>query len=247
MNKAQYHTESDDLPGSNSEFEDLYMDVRRLEKRVFSDNELMFLPDIDPSHIHYHEWQMRKRSSQRLITYLTKKNKPLKILEIGCGNGWLSSKLSSIENTKVIGLDVNQVEILQANRVFKKNNLEFVCGNFNAGILGETEFDIVLLAAAIQYFPSVNSILKNTLDCLSENGEVHIMDTPFYNPKEIDSAKQRAKSYFAMLGYPEMAAYYFYHSLNDIKKFNYKILLNPGNIINRISKKQAFYWMAVTH
>lgn len=235
------------MPGINPDFEDLYIDVRRLEKRVYSDCELMFLPDIDPSHIHYKEWQTRKRSSKKLINYLSKKNKPLNILEVGCGNGWLSSKLSSIKNSEVIGLDINHIEIGQAQRVFKKDNLEFVCDSFSPESFEGIKFDIILFAASLQYFPSVKNTLQNAVKCLAAKGEIHIMDTPFYNTGDIDGAMQRAKEYFAMLDCPEMADYYFYHSLNKLKQFNCKILANPAGILNRISKKDAFYWISVTN
>jgi protein-L-isoaspartate O-methyltransferase len=51
-------------------------------------------------HRHYHEWQIRKASSNRLVKYLAKKQKILEILEVGCGNGWLSAKLSVIPWTQ---------------------------------------------------------------------------------------------------------------------------------------------------
>ena len=247
VNIAYHNREPGNEQESNSVFEDLYIDVRRQEKRVYSDCQLMFLPDIDPSHIHYKEWQTRKHSSQKLINYLSKKNKPLNILEVGCGNGWLSSKLSAIKNTEVIGLDINHIEIRQAQRVFKKDNLEFVCDSFSPELFDGVKFDIVLFAASIQYFPSVKSVLQNAFKCLAAKGEIHIMDTPFYNPRDIDSAIQRAKEYFAVLDCPEMAAYYFYHSLSKLKQFNYKILANPAGILNRISKKDVFYWISVTN
>ena len=68
----------------------MYLASRKKENRIYSDEQVVQLPFIEPTHIHYHEWQVRKRSALRLIHYLEKKNKPLSILEIGCGNGWLS-------------------------------------------------------------------------------------------------------------------------------------------------------------
>ena len=247
MKIANFDNESSDMQETNSVFEDLYHEVRRREKRLYSDGQLMFLPDVDPSHVHFKEWQVRKRSSQKLLAYLAKKNMPLNILEIGCGNGWLSSRLSSIKNSKVIGLDINELEILQAKRVFKKDNLEFICDSFNPGIFHGTKFDVILFAASLQYFPSVNQILRSALTCLKGNGEIHIMDTPFYNPGEIADAMLRAKEYFAMLNCPEMAAYYFYHTVKNLKLFNYRVLANPASLVNRLSKRQGFYWIAVTH
>src|SRR5258708_4522573 len=96
----------------------------------------------------------QERSSERLITYLEKKHKPLRILEVGCGNGWLSAKLSNIPNTRVTGLDINQVEIEQAQRVFKIDNLDFIYDSFNESTFENENFDVIIFAASLQYFPS---------------------------------------------------------------------------------------------
>jgi 2-polyprenyl-3-methyl-5-hydroxy-6-metoxy-1,4-benzoquinol methylase len=231
----------------DTDFEDLYIAICHREKRLLTDCQLMFLPDIEPTHIHYKEWQIRKHSSQKLIAYLKKKNKPLNILEIGCGNGWLSSNMAAIKNTNVIGLDINGFEIDQAKRVFKKSNLKFMCEYFYPGMFSLANFDIILFAASISYFPMVKSILRDALACLAADGEIHIMDTPFYKRDEIEDAAQSSNNHFKVLGYPEMGRYYFHHAINDIKQFNYKFLANPSSLINRIKKTEPFYWVSINH
>jgi SAM-dependent methyltransferase len=225
------------------DFEDLYIAVRQQEKRVYTDEQLQLLPDID--HIYYDEWKIRKRSSERLTAYLEKKRKSLRILEIGCGNGWLSAKLAVIPDTKVTGLDINQVEIDQANRVFKKDNLEFVYDSFNENTFDFEKFDVIVFAASLQYFPSVVNVLKQTLAILKNGGEIHIIDTPFYNPPEAEKADERSCKYYAALGYPEMAEHYFHHSISEFWGFNYEVLFNPANVFNRLFKKDPFYWIMI--
>ena len=110
------------VPIQRADFEYLYNEVRNTEGRSLTDGQVMLLPDIDTLHPQYREWQFRKRSSQRLINYLVRKHKALNILEIGCGNGWLSYKMAQISGTRVTGLDINSEEIAQAKRVFKNEN-----------------------------------------------------------------------------------------------------------------------------
>ena len=111
----------------NPDFETLYIRLRRQERRIYSDEELIDLPNIQTTHPHYKEWQLRKHSSEKLFSYLKRKNKSLDILEIGCGNGWLSHRLSIIPGGKVIGTDINFTEIQQAARVFQHiPNLHFI-------------------------------------------------------------------------------------------------------------------------
>ena len=225
------------------DFEDLYIAVRQQEKRVYTDEQLQLLPDID--HIYYDEWKIRKRSSERLITYLQKKRKPLRILEVGCGNGWLSAKLSNIPNSRVTGLDINQVEIEQAQRVFKIDNLDFIYDSFNESTFENENFDVIVFAASLQYFPSVINVLKQALTILRHSGEIHIIDTPFYTPLETEKADERSCKYYSALGIPEMAAHYFHHSIGEFWGFKYEILFNPASLFNRLFKKDPFYWVMI--
>lgn len=232
---------------ADTAFGDLYIDVRNQEKRVLTDCQVMFLPDIEPTHIHYKEWQIRKRSAKRLINYLKQKNKSLNILEVGCGNGWLSSLLLTIKGSKVTGIDINEPEIMQAKRLFKNDGLEFICAGFEPEMFTGQKFDVILFAASIQYFPSLKNILKSALSCLTPNGEIHIIDTNFYSPNQVESAAHRTENYYTEMGYPEMAAHYFHHTVNELRAFNYRVLFNPHRLVNKIGKKDPFYWVIVKH
>lgn len=225
------------------DFEELYIAVRQQEKRIYTDEQLQLLPDID--HIFYDEWKIRKRSSERLTEYLVKKHKSLKMLEVGCGNGWLSAKLANIPDTQVTGLDINQVEIDQANRVFKKDNLEFIYDSFTDGTFENEQFDVIVFAASLQYFPSVINVMKQALAILKKGGEVHVIDTPFYTPGETGKANDRSQKYYTSLGIPEMADHYFHHSISEFWGFKYEILFDPTSIFNMIFKKDPFYWVCI--
>jgi 2-polyprenyl-3-methyl-5-hydroxy-6-metoxy-1,4-benzoquinol methylase len=116
-------------------FEQLYITLRNKEQRLYTDAQLLQLPNIAATHVHYQEWQVRKHSAVRLTGYLAKKGKTLNILEIGCGNGWLANKLAQINNATVTGIDINEVEIEQAKRVLGNDNLLFLCKEFDTGRL----------------------------------------------------------------------------------------------------------------
>jgi 2-polyprenyl-3-methyl-5-hydroxy-6-metoxy-1,4-benzoquinol methylase len=231
---------------AKSAFEDLYLTVRNKEGRFYTDEEVAALPDIYSIHPYYHEWEMRKRSSNRLVTYLQKKNKPLSILEIGCGNGWLSAKLAGLKDALVTGIDANQPEIEQARRVFNSTSVRFIYGNFNAETFGKhLKFDVILFAASFQYFPSAKAILQEAMQLLNPDGEVHIIDTHFYTAETAKSSASRSKNYYSNMGVAEMASHYFHHSLVGLEGFNHKVLFDPNNMINRITKKDVFYWVMI--
>lgn len=203
-----------------SDFTTFYTRLRTLEGRMFDDQQLLKLPEVEPSHRHFKEWQLRKRSSQQLINYLEKKKRALDILEVGCGNGWLSHRLAAIPQSRVIGMDINITEIGQAARVFHfVPNLHFMYGGQLPGVFKENEFDAVVFAASLQYFPSLEEIIPPAKNLLKRGGELHIIDTAFYGRMEILQARQRTQHYYQSLGVPELSDYYFHHALEDIRPY----------------------------
>ena len=230
-----------------SDFETLYIRLREQEGRMYTDEELLSLPEISTTHFHCEEWRIRKNSSQKLIAHLKKKNKPLEILEIGCGNGWLSRNLSTIPGSRVIGTDINFTEIQQAARVFQDvPNLHFMYVHIEPGVFKEKKFDSIVFAASIQYFPSLSEIIKKTLRLLKPGGEIHIIDSHFYPLADISEAKHRSVLYYESAGFPEMAAYYFHHSLDELEDFKYSILYDPQKLLYKFSpNKNPFYWICI--
>lgn len=227
-------------------FEDLYLTVRQKEGRFYTDEQVSRLPAIEQIHPYFHEWQMRARSGKRLVDYLQKKNKPLSILEIGCGNGWLSAKMAELDGALVTGLDANKPEIEQARRVFKNSSVRFIYNTFNAETFGKfVKFDVIVFAASFQYFPSARAIIDEAGKLLNPGGEIHIMDTHFYDTEEAKLSASRSKNYYTTMGVAEMAGHYFHHSLNCFDGYDHIALFNPKNWLNRITKKDVFYWIMI--
>ncbi|HEX6180366.1 MAG TPA: class I SAM-dependent methyltransferase [Chitinophagaceae bacterium] len=230
-------------------FQDLYLALRKKENRLYTDEQVSRLPIIESSHPHYKEWLARKRSLDKLTRYIRGLRQPLNILEVGCGNGWLANRLSEIPGTTVTGFDINLEEVQQAIRVFgKKTNLRFRTVNPFSFNNDETPYDIVVFAASIQYFPSLDAIIYDALGHLKPGGSIHIIDTHFYIPEEVPAARQRTIDHFTALGYPGMSDYYFHHSLVTLSKFDYIILYDPQSWHNKLfggRSKNPFYWIMI--
>lgn len=234
----------------NNVFEAMYLDIRKKEKRLYKDAQVELLPLIYSGHLHYKEWQVRKRSANRLLNYLKKKSRPLSILEVGCGNGWLSAKMAALPSSKVTGIDINKTELEQARRVFrKKNNLEFFDIDLRQNSrIDEKKFDIIVFAASIQYFHSLEDIISRALSFLKEYGEIHILDSHFYKVLEVEKARMRSKEYYKSLGHAAMSNNYFHHGIDSLKYFSHRILFDPAVLKNKIFRKRdAFPWIVITN
>ncbi|MEO5776422.1 MAG: methyltransferase domain-containing protein [Flavobacterium sp.] len=230
----------------NTAFSDLYINARKKENRFYSEEEIKKLPNIQKDHPHYSEWQLRKKSSNRFFSYLKTKNKPLEILEIGCGNGWFSHLMSSVQDTQITGLDITIVELEQAAKVFNNENLSFVYADlFQKTALNDKKFDIIVFNSSLQYFENLKELFKMVSNLLSENGEIHIIDSPFYKASEIEKAKERTQNYYKDLGFPEMSKNYFHHRLENLGK--HKIMYNPVSFLNYFRKDSPFYWILITN
>jgi SAM-dependent methyltransferase len=242
----QDHEAHSHLPDNNG-FEKQYIAVRSKEGRIYTDRELARLPDIAPQHPHYREWVVRKASAEKLTAYLQKKGKALRILEVGCGNGWFSNRLAMIGNASVTGLDVNLTELNQAQSVFGHNPaLAFVYGDLRSGVLQEARFDLVVFAASIPYFSVLPDILATAMQYLEAGGEIHIIDSHLYPPGGVRAAKERTKAYYANLGVPEMADHYFHHALDELLPFPHSLLFNPYSMMNRLTGKgHCFPWVCI--
>lgn len=228
-------------------FEKLYTRLRRKEGRMYTDEEVALLPIIHSSHPLLNEWRIRKNSCRALLSYIKQRNNIVSVLEVGCGNGWLSARIAGAADVEVTGIDVNTPELEQARRVFKKiPGLYFINGTLQADGLKDKKFDLILFAASLQYFPSLKEVITLALDKLTLQGEIHIMDSPFYGQSEIESARQRSKEHFSRMGFAEMAAHYFHHSIAELDNFQYKILHHPHSWKNKLSiKKNPFYWITI--
>ncbi len=228
-------------------FEKLYMQLRKKEGRLYTDEEVRNLPQIAATHPYFKEWQLRKRSCDRLLKYLDQKNKPLHILEIGCGNGWLSAQLARNISAQVVGMDINNEELTQAARVFSDiSNLRFISGDIRSAPLEHNSFDIIIFAASLQYFSSLKETMQSAFQYLRAGGEIHVIDTIFYKKNNVDAARQRTKDYYTALGFPGATDYYYHHCIEDLKNFSVRIIYDPSLWIHKFGKnKYPFFWVCI--
>jgi len=228
-------------------FEERYLALRKKEGRLHRDAETLQLPDVAPEHPHYHEWKLRKESARRLQRYLLKKNPLLKILEAGCGNGWLCHYLSSVPGAQITGTDINFAELQQAARVFSHiPNLEFVYGGLTAAEIKYQLYDQLIFASSIQYFASLQGVLHYARSLLKSGGEIHILDSPVYSAENAASARKRTEAYYKLIGQEDMNQHYFHHTWEELETFRPVVLYQPSPFRKYLlSQKNPFPWICI--
>lgn len=219
-------------------FEQAYFKLRSSENRVLPDDVVKRLPEVDESHPNKKEWQMRKSSLDLLLESL-KVDGAKTILELGCGNGWLSHQIASDLKIQVCGVDVNDIELVQAGKVFSDNkNLVFAYADIFGPGFQSNMFDTVVLGGSVQYFPNLKTLLHRLFDLLVADGRIYIVDSPLYRSKlEAEKARRRSIGHFDSLNISSMADRYFHHTFDDLKQFEYKLVYDPKSLIPRLKRR----------
>lgn len=231
-----------------------YLCVRALEGRLYPDEVVRRLPDAPRTDPLAHEWRQRADSARRLVAYLAgaprPANAPLAILEVGCGNGWLTGRLAEIPGSRVTGMDLNEAELEQARRVFGGGlNLCFVTGDVRSAPAPAERLNIIVLASVIQYLADLPGLIRRLADWLAPGGEIHILDSPLYEPSALAAAGERTRAYYAGLGVPLMADLYLHHAWSEFDGLPVEVLYDPvppGRIGRLLARPRSpFPWLRI--
>jgi len=205
-------------------FSDIYLQVRQKEHRIYTDEEVLELPYLKV-HTHSKEWKIRAYNAELLRNYMQKLYpQGVNIVEIGSGNGWLVNFLSQIPDSHITGTEINDYELEQAKRLFKKSTLHFEAKDISE--IDFSKYNVVIFAASVQYFENPQRIFDHVFS-QNPDAEIICIDSFWYkNDHEAQQAKQRSKKYYTELGYPEMAEYYYHHTFEILKPYHFSILNN---------------------
>ncbi len=229
---------------------ELYLRVREKEGRLYADEVVRNLPEVPTNHPLKQEWQRRAESMRRLMHHVERQQRPMRILELGCGNGWLSHRLATLREVRVWGMDRLSSELAQAARVFGDSRTAFLAGDIWRAPFEAAAFDIAIIASAIQYFPDLRALVDRLCELVGPKGEVHIIDSPLYDEDDVELAQERTRAYYAALGFPEMASHYFHHTYAEMKQFSPQWLYRPDSFQARVSRSlgsatSPFPWLCI--
>jgi SAM-dependent methyltransferase len=175
---------SADLAG----FAAAYARHRAAEGRGHSGEALMALPYLRGGPL-ARQWAVRARSFEVLVgdvvTPLAKRlGRPLSVLDLGAGNGWLSWRLA-LAGHSAIALDIREDEVdgLGAARALAsgaEGRMQLRPGSFDAIPAPDGSVDLAVFNASLHYALDLPAVLAEAARVVRPGGRLAIVDSPFY-------------------------------------------------------------------
>jgi ubiquinone/menaquinone biosynthesis C-methylase UbiE len=163
-----------------------YSRIRRAEGRGSDDPEYFrALPYRDITGKNSAQWSIRARTYQHfernILAEIEKEIvRPLDILDLGAGNGWMSYRLT-LRQHKPVALDIfsDYCDGLRSTRHYPH---PFLCveAEFDQLPFRNGSFDLAIYNSSIHYSTDYRRTLAEARRCLRPNGSVVIMDSPVY-------------------------------------------------------------------
>jgi SAM-dependent methyltransferase len=191
-----------------------YESIRSAEGRgsVYADYYLA-LPYRDLSGNNSQQWTTRARTfhyiEQNILSGLrTENQRPLQILDLGAGNGWMSYRLALAGHAPVaVDLLTNDSDGLGAATHYRKQ-LATLFPRLQAELdvlpFVDDSFDLVIYNASFHYSEDYEKTMAEALRCIRTGGTILIADTPWYSNEA--SGRQmvieRHKAFTQRYGFP---------------------------------------------
>jgi SAM-dependent methyltransferase len=129
--------------------------------------------------------EIRHRSSYCFFRMVIEKdialkggNKPVTILDVGCGTGHGSRELAKIPNSKVTGVDMSADAIAYAKETYSNSNIEYISVNMQQLVKEMPTYDYIVSRHAIEHVPDGLNL------CMSLKWRERMMiNVPFNEPK----------------------------------------------------------------
>lgn len=172
-----------------------YRVVRQREgRRPSSPDYYRRLPSVAPGDPHAKDWQIRRETYHHLLGHvLAAGPRPLHVLDLGAGSGWLSHRLAALGH-RLVAVDAidDEVDGLGATRHYA-TDFASVQADFDALPFAPGQFDLVVFNGSLHYAADTAATLEGAHRVLAPGGTLVVMDSPMFRADGDGSAMVGAK------------------------------------------------------
>ena len=169
-----------------------YQHVRQQEGNIARPAEYYrSLPSVSRDHPEAERWQIRRQSFEYLLRLLPKH--PVKILDLGAGNCWLTNCLTALGHHCVaVDLSTSCDDGLGAREYYTS---QFTCvqADFDSLPFVPRQFDAVIFNASLHYSPDVDRSLEQVNLMIRQKGMIFVSDSPTFRNHQSGRQMVRAR------------------------------------------------------
>lgn len=170
------------------------------------------LPTVPPSDPQAAIWRIRQKTFHALVDRVIQPFEksspfPLKILDLGAGNSWLTNRLAGRGHcVTAIDISLSESDGLGARRHYT-TSFTSVQAEFDRLPFLDHQADLILFNGAIHYSSDYTQTLKEAIRVLHADGALLILDTPIYHAQASGEqmVKEREAQYRNLYGFPSNA------------------------------------------
>ena len=145
-------------------------------------------------------------SIENLLNKFEKLRRTNKILDVGCGEGWI------LECAKARGWEVYGTEFSpRAVEICRKKGIKMYVGVLNADDVEEKDFDVIVSSETLEHINNPREEINNFYQLLRRGGLLYIT-TPNFN----SYLRKLFKARYDIIKYPEHLSYYTKKTLDKL-------------------------------
>jgi SAM-dependent methyltransferase len=175
-------------PSRQTSFRAAYAKHRAAEGRRLDGDELLALPYLTTGPL-ARQWRVRARTFdafvRRVLTPASRSAaRPLAVLDVGAGNGWLAYR-ASLAGCETTALDLRDDDVDglgAASHYLRATPARFhrVAASFDSLPLARESFDVAVFNASLHYATDLAVVLREAHRVVRGGGRIVVLDSPFY-------------------------------------------------------------------
>ncbi len=190
-----------------AEFLREYSTVRQKEGRHGEADFYRSLPFHDSTGRYAGAWKIRARSFRCLLEEIVRPSEgdgPLRVVDLGAGNCWLSNRLAARGHRCVaVDLSLDERDGLGCSSRYEEPFLA-VQAEFDRLPWADGQFELAVFNASLHYSCGYEKTLEEALRVLVPGGTLAVMDTPLYHDPESgrQMVREREREFRRRFGFP---------------------------------------------